>query len=278
EKYRENVLKPIFKGELDYQHDTFEENIKGRLELYEELKPDGQYIIFADVAEGLEKGDYSVAKVFDYETYNQVCEWHGHIEHSIFGSVMASLGRIYNMATLVVESNNHGHSSLTQIKNVEKYPDTQIFEHNVLNREKVDDDFKDPEKRAGWRTTNKTRPLIINCLASLILQQVISQFSEGDIEELESFVINANGKAEAEENFYDDRVMVLCIAYYLLTNDTFLVFYPFRKRLESEHCGTCHYLKRKLMDDNFGYCSYTRRKKTSNNFCPLFKEIDWDDI
>ena len=65
------------------------------------------YVIGADVAEGLETGDYSCAQVLDRRDLCQVSEWHGHTDPDLFGEELAKLGRLYNSAMIGCEVNNH---------------------------------------------------------------------------------------------------------------------------------------------------------------------------
>lgn len=56
------------------------------------------YVIGADVAEGLEHGDYSSAHVIDTKTSLVVAKWHGKIAPDLFAEVLADLGWYYNCA------------------------------------------------------------------------------------------------------------------------------------------------------------------------------------
>ena len=207
--YQENrKLEPIFRGDLLEDADEIVENSKGNFKVIKKLNLTGQYAIVADVSEGLQKGDYSVAKIFNRYNWEQTAEWHGHIEHALFGTILAKLGRMFNNALIIPEANNHGHSAITQLRNVELYPDELIFEHNIVISPSPDEDFRDPNRRMGWRTTPKTRPLVINSLAKALIKKLVPHLLLEDIDELFSFVIHANGKAEAEDKCFDDRCFI----------------------------------------------------------------------
>ena len=270
-------LEPIFRGDLLEDVDEITENSKGNFKVYQKYKQIGQYMIVADVAEGLEKGDYSVAKVLDRYTWEVVAEWHGHIEHALFGTILAKMGRMYNNAIQIPEANNHGHSAITQLRYGEKYPEQLIFEHNIVMKPTPDEDFRDPNRRKGWRTTPKTRPLIINALAKAILKHTIPCLCKEDISELFSFVIHPNGKAEAEDKCFDDRVIVLGIAYYLLQNETFQQFYPFEQKKEHEICGICQHFRVKERDDKDGICQQSKRKCKPVSWCSLYEKFEYED-
>lgn len=270
-------IEPIFIGNLLDDTDKIINNNKGNFKVYNKIKIIGQYSIIADVSEGLEKGDYSVAKVFDRYSWEIVAEWHGHIEHALFGTILAKLGRMYNNALIIPEANNHGHSAITQLRNVENYPEDLIFEHNVIMKSSPDEDFRDPNRRKGWRTTAKTRPLVLSSLAKALIKRIIPNLSKEDIEELFSFIIKANGKAEAEDGCFDDRVMVLAIAYYLFQNDTFQSFYPYIQPKAHERCRICQNFKREHREDKYGVCFLSNRKCREESRCILYEQWEPED-
>jgi hypothetical protein len=236
-QYLERCLKPIYRGIL-LEDGALEPKESGEFAVIESRVQRAQYIIVADVADGLKDGDNSVAKVFDRMTKRQIAEWAGKIEPSEFGCILYDLGMTYNHAIIVVEKNNHGISTIDTLVKHSNYPKDLIFEHDTLKAEVIDDDFNNPDKRYGWKTTPVTRPLIINNLSAMISSQSIHGFLAEDIEELFRFVV-INGKAQADSGCHDDRVIVLCIAYYLLTNDAFEMAYPFIQYTPSMKCFTC---------------------------------------
>ena len=271
--YEENKIKnEIFRGDLLEDTDEIEENRLGNFKIFKKYGITEQYIIVADVAEGLVEGDYSCAKVFTLDKWEQVAEWHGHIEHALFGTILAKLGRMFNNALIIPEANNHGNSSITQLKNVEKYPMDLIFEHNIVIKPSPDEDFKDPNRRLGWRTTSKTRPMVINSLAKAILKKHIPYLNKEDMEELLSFVIHPNGKAEAEEGCYDDRVITLAIGYYLLQNETFHAFYPWIDRKQFQQCKICQNFRLEYREDKHGQCIYSNRTCKPDSWCVKWEQ------
>jgi len=258
EEYQETKLYEVkLRGDMDLE-DNITENPKGYIKFFRKYKPDGQYIIIADVAEGLEHGDYSCGKVIDLITWEQVAEWHGHIEHNEFGTELVKLARHYNNAVIVVENNNHGNSTITQIRKVELYPEELIFESNYA-KEKADDDFKTPEKRFGWMTTVRTKKVIIDNLAKLLNDGMIPGLTEDDIDELSTYVIDAKGATNAEDDCFDDRVMTLAIAYYVIQ------FIEIQNKPHTAGCESCEFFQA-----NLSMCLQTKRKACLEQWCRLF--------
>lgn len=178
----------------------------GRLKVWKEPKVGRAYIVSADVAEGLEHGDYSCADVIDHRTGEQVAQWHGHIDYDLFSIILVCLARKYNEALIAPERNNHG---LTVVKRLcdEGYPN--------LYGEMVPEPPGRPRKRFGWLTTSATRPLIIDQLVSEMREGVAGINCAETYEEMLAFKIQANGRMEADKNRFDDRVMSLAIGKFL---------------------------------------------------------------
>jgi hypothetical protein len=236
----------------------------GFVSFFREKKTQGIYYIVADVAEGLEHGDYSVAKVFDVETMFQVSEWRGHIEPKQFGSVVCDIAKHYNNAYICVEANNHGISTLTRIKDTEEYPDEAIFEGDY-SKERADDEYKRPERRAGWMTTSLTKRVIINNLAQKLLQKDIPGLTAEDISELKTYIVDAKGLTNADSGCFDDRVMVMAIAFYVIP----LFKYNIPK-IDIDRCWICKYYERQIKT-----CRKTQVGKPPKGYCWMYREKDF---
>lgn len=265
EYYTPLIVKPLLIGNIT--ENGVEKTEQGDIQFFKKKKNRGQYIIFADVAEGLEHGDRSIAKVFDIETQELTAEWAGLIEHGEFGSVLYYMAIHYNNAHVAPEANNHGHASIIQLKNVHNYPEMLIFESNFV-REKPDDDFKNPEKRFGWLTTSKTKKIIIDNLAQMLIKHLVPYLSFEDIEELKTYIKDKDGKTNAERGYFDDRVMCSAIAYYLLQ------FYELVLYLDWQKCTNCQYY-----NEDTQTCRETQRKLKDNDICVLYQEdeLEFDE-
>ena len=114
---------PSFRGFLidtdeNILHVKVEANAQGYLKIWKLPALGKHYVIGGDVAEGVDGGDYSSAHVLDREDQSIVAAWHGHCEPELFGAELARLGKLYNNASIGVESNNHGLTTLTALKNL----------------------------------------------------------------------------------------------------------------------------------------------------------------
>ena len=179
----------------------------GELSIWDFPTLNENYVIGADVAEGLGHGDYSSAHVISADTGLVVAHWHGHVDADIFGEqVLRALGYYYNHALIGVESNNHG---LTTIKGLQR-----IGYRNTYRQRKMNARNPTPSETMGWRTTSVSKPLAIDELNASIRDEAILLYDFKTIGELRSFVREANGKMHGSP--HDDRVMSLAIANQML--------------------------------------------------------------
>lgn len=201
--------------EFELEQIPFEENetpddftYKAPLKIWEKSKPYKEYVIGADVAEGLKGGDFSVATVVDISTMEVVARWRGHCDPDKFGEILGALGTYYNYALIGVEVNNHG------LTTVQKLRDT--FYTNLYKRDRgYDEEWETPTVNLGWKTDMRTKRLMIDDLIKLVRERVIKDRDIVFINEAFSYVRDERGRMNAEEGSHDDVVMSTAIAYQL---------------------------------------------------------------
>lgn len=191
---------------LSRKNIEFRETPDGEFSVWSEPDYEGVYVVGADVAEGLAHGDYSSVHVIDARDHQLVAHWHGHIEPDLFGDLLAEIGYWYNGALLGVENNNHG---LTTLKALQRYGYKNIYRTRRLQQ-------RNPEATEilGWRTTTATKPLAIDELAAAVRDGDIGLADKSTIEELITFVRQANGRMNGSP--HDDRVMSLAICWQMM--------------------------------------------------------------
>lgn len=187
--------------------DTFREDRRGELKQFLPLDPAETYYIGADVAMGVRDGDYSVAQILDSKK-RQAGVWRGHVHPDYFATVLQALGFFYNTAKIAVESNNHGILTCTRLGKDMAYPN--FFTETVYD--KLDD--KDTVN-LGFRTTSKTKPLIIDQLRASLREGELQLFDRTTISELMTYIVNDSGNMEAESGCHDDCVTSLAIANHI---------------------------------------------------------------
>jgi hypothetical protein len=160
-----------------------------------------KYVIGADVAEGLEHGDYSSAHVKHLATSEMVAHWHGHIPADEFAEVLAALGWFYNGALIGVENNNHGLTTCVALRGL-GYP-------NIFHSRIVDERTKRVTNKIGWTTSRKSRPLMLDDLYAALRDDAIVVRDKETIAELRTFIRDENAKLHGSP--YDDRTISLAI-------------------------------------------------------------------
>tara|TARA_R110002153_G_scaffold45623_1_gene128722 strand:+ start:242 stop:1885 length:1644 start_codon:yes stop_codon:yes gene_type:complete len=198
EPYRGRIIKSP-DGPFEFEADG------GPLAVWEHPRKEAVYVIGADVAMGLEHGDFSSAHVIDAKSGKVVAEWWGKIEPDLFGShALNMLGRYYNEALLGVENNNQGLVTVTALKRV-AYPN--------LYRARRGEAKHGLAKRTdtyGWSTNKTSKPLMIGELAGALRDKTVLIESDATLAELRSYVRSNNGGTHGSP--HDDRVISLAIA------------------------------------------------------------------
>jgi len=200
---------PQYVGELfdDGRKIKLKYDDDGELKIWKVPRNEREYLISADVGEGVEGGDYSVAHVFDRSSHEQVAVWRGHLDPGDFGRVLIDIGYYYNNANLLPELNNHGYATVEAIK-AEEYP------HLVNTKDLWPDDGGNI--REGFPTNEKTRAKLITAARNSIEDDSGFINDIGTIDELSVFVLNKSNKFEAQKGFHDDRVISYGIGMYAL--------------------------------------------------------------
>lgn len=200
--YLEKIVTTPLKGYIVNRR--FIEDKGGALSIWHKPHARGKYVIGVDVSEGLLKGDNSVIQVLDRHTAEQVAELVVKCDPDELGRKAYALGRYYNDALLGVEANNHGLTTLTILKQM-NYP--HIYYRKVLG-----DRTQKTTTKLGWHTSVKSKPLMIDELATWIRDRDIRLNSKELVEECLTYVIDENGATNAQEGCLDDRVTSFAIA------------------------------------------------------------------
>jgi hypothetical protein len=190
------------------------EHPRGELKVYRPLDPKESYVIGADVGMGLRQGvkgrkdgDPSVAQILDSQM-RQVAVWRGLCHPDVFAKILETLGYHYNSATIAPERNNHGLVTCVALRDA-NYP--YIYTDQVEGTLEPDKDTI----KLGFFTSEATKPLIIDKLRACDREREIEINDETTLKEMMTFVVNENGRMEAEAGTHDDCVMSLAIAAYI---------------------------------------------------------------
>jgi hypothetical protein len=175
------------------------------LKIWELPEPGEEYVIGADVAEGLSTGDFSVADIIRKKDMKTVARFRGHPDPDQFGEILERLGRFYNYALIGVEINNHGLTTVQRLRN--------MFYRNLYRRERGQDEvFEETTSKFGWKTDLRTKPMAVDYLAEAIREGYVIDRDIVFVEEAFSYVRDERGRTNAEDGAHDDTIMAKAIA------------------------------------------------------------------
>lgn len=204
-----NKLKADIHSLLTYPSKEIKTNVKKEtlskyptmLTIWETPIKGEKYVIGADVAEGLESGDASSAKIINSNAV-EVARFHGRLDPDEYGKVLVELAETYNKALIVPEVNNMGHTTLQAIK--------EKGYLNVYMRE-VQDEISTEKKtsKMGWQTNVKTKQTMLNRLVAYYRDGLVKI---RDIEVLREMLKLTRGSDGSVELNGRDRVVGLCLA------------------------------------------------------------------
>lgn len=161
-----------------------------------------RYVIGADVVEGQEDGNFDAAEVLEVESLEHVAELHGRMDPDLYGRKLHWLGIWYNRALLGPEANSMGVATVNVLEKYTRYPN--LWGEGWPHRQKI--------REYGWKTTIKTRPVILGKIKQAVREKVLQPRSPGLLDEMLVFKVNAKGKPEAQHGKQDDRVLAMAIA------------------------------------------------------------------
>jgi hypothetical protein len=203
-----------------------ESKMEGRLHYWIKPQKGRRYILGCDAASGrgvenlsqeeVKEGgtDYQVIEVWDCETLQLCAAFRGKWPYERLHQIVYQLGREYNDAYVVIEAQDHGLTVINSLVNhvgmgpLAPYPRGMIHTTEVL-----DEKGKPLTKKWGFYTNLKTRPLVIDHMASLILDGEIRCYWRKMQSECMKFIIDDLGVARAMDGYKDDTV--LCCAFTL---------------------------------------------------------------
>jgi len=181
-----------------------EEQLEGGvLSIWEEPAQAGRYVAGCDTAEGLLKGDYCALVILDFYSGREVAVLHGKWDPAQFAALVNALCHRYNDAFLGVERNGPGHAVLLALSTLHDYPALYCHQHY--------DAVGMPVERPGWVTDSRSKPIMIDALATAIRER--RPFRNGAlIGECMTYVIDDKGGTGASGTTFDDILMATAVA------------------------------------------------------------------
>ena len=179
----------------------------GELRVYHPHSSMEDYYIGADVGEGKKGRDYSVATVLDGRR-REVAKWRAQVDVDQFTVVLYHLAKFYNDAQLCVELNNHGILPNSRLSKDYAYP-------NLYYTTEIDKITEKESTTFGFRTTVKSKPLIIDQLRARVREGEVELNDKVTLGEMQTFIITESGAMEAEPGCHDDSVIAIALANHI---------------------------------------------------------------
>jgi hypothetical protein len=189
----------------------FVEDADGWVRIFKRPEKGHRYVSGSDVSEGIEviewkERDKNATDIFDLKTMEQCAQMIHRLEANVHGEELYKLLLYYNKAFAGIENN--------------KDPGVVLYlkSNNYVNLYYEEDFEKSVQvmnKRAGWNTNLRTRPLMISKLSQMIREGKVIIHSPVSFSQMGTFVRYPDGKARAQAGSFDDDVFAIMIALML---------------------------------------------------------------
>ena len=210
---------PIAQGEVTAKG-AFGHHDDGPLRIWQMPVMGGSYVIGADVAEGLERGDFSdfcVISARDVRREGRALATRGEVvarfrckwDTDLYADAIEATARYYRMALVGAERNGPGLAVLTRLRD-RGYP--RLYRSEILDQRS-----RQLTERLGWQTSRTTKPLIIAELAAALRTGELLFYDEVLRRELLSFVRDERGIL-GKPTIKDDAVMSTAIGWRMLAH------------------------------------------------------------
>lgn len=192
-----------------YEHD------QGEFLVWIMPQPGKTYDVGADVAEGHQDGDWSVAEVIERGSNRQCAEYRGHIIPSDYADILAVIGRFYNMAQVGPEANDAGMTTVHELGKI--YP-------NIFMWRKLDAIAPKLTGVMGWETSHKSKLIMVGLAHKRLFHRQVEIYSKTLWDELRNFgrdYTDSGNVTYRAVSGHDDCVMAWCIALQISDAENF---------------------------------------------------------
>jgi len=165
------------------------------------------YVVGADIAEGLEHGDFTYVTVFDVNTGEQVASSTSSIPVSYLNDLLDWLGRYYMTALMIPERNNAGILPIDRLYRDNWYPRMYRMERFAAMH------LTDRTPEYGWKTTPGTKPKMVLDFQYALAEKLVILHDPLFVVEAQTFIADGRGSYSATSNNHDDAIMGTLVAY-----------------------------------------------------------------
>lgn len=207
------------------------------LDIYEESKPDRDYVITVDVARGV-GNDYSAFVIFDITSFPHkiVAKYRNNeIKPMLFPSIIYEVSKAYNNAFVLCEVNDVGDQVASILNYDLEYQNVLMCSMRGRAGQIVGQGFSGKKTQLGLKMSKTVKKIGCLNLKTMIEEDKLLFNDYEIISELTTFIQKHNS-FEAEDGCNDDLAMCLVIYAWLVAQDYFkeLTDQDVRKRLYDE--------------------------------------------
>ena len=192
------------------------------LDVYEEPKPDHQYLMTVDVARGTGK-DYSAFVVFDITSfpYKIVAKYRNNeIKPMLFPNIIDRVGKAYNKSFILVEVNDIGVQVSSMLQFDLEYDNLLMCAMRGRAGQMVGQGFSGKKSQLGIKMSKTVKQVGCSNLKTVIEDDKLLINDYDIISELTTF-IQKNQTFVAEDGCHDDLAMCLVIFSWLIVQPYF---------------------------------------------------------
>ena len=192
------------------------------LDVYEEPKPDHQYLMTVDVARGTGK-DYSAFVMFDITSfpYKIVAKYRNNeIKPMLFPNIIDKVGKAYNKSFVLVEVNDIGEQVSSMLQFDLEYDNLLMCAMRGRAGQMVGQGFSGKKSQLGIKMSKTVKQVGCSNLKTVIEDDKLLINDYDIISELTTF-IQRNQTFVAEDGCHDDLAMCLVIFSWLIVQPYF---------------------------------------------------------
>ena len=191
----------------------FSPSPQGLFVRWKEPRRGGAYIVCVDIGGRSRGSDYSVISVLDRHTDTLgrpeiVGQWRGHIDHDLLAAKASAIGRYFNNAMLVVESNSwesssegHGHYIFETLRQSYPYLYCRSGESG--------------QRLPGFHVNVRTKAALIANLVAYVRDGAYTERCPTACDELMQYEALPDGGYSAMKGCHDDVLMTRAISLYI---------------------------------------------------------------
>jgi len=175
------------------------------IKIYEEPS-NSVYQIGVDPSKGAQDPCYITC--VDTLSGHQMASYRNHVPlHAVAEKVMdmADMYMGLKKPLIIVETQGGGNTVIEKLKE----NNYKLYRRQVFGRRK-----NKKTKKLGWHTNNKTKPQLVENFRELLQNDAIKIRDEQIVSEMQTFVYQETGYAEASPNNHDDAIMGAMLSYW----------------------------------------------------------------